>query len=225
MPSPFRVPRRQGYSTVLPFAEDPISEGGRWVHYDSTLTNVKTETIGGVPVAHGTQVGGPFAPYDDSSACLIGYSENHYIEAVIWLSGSIVESFNKEVELLLRWQDSPPPHSTAYGDTSILGYEINVHYQGAYGQVGVFKAALLQSFSSLPTPATGDLFSAQIQQTGASALIQCWWKPIATGITTRILNYTDPAPIRGGNPGIGFYRSAGGANDKFGFSRVTAYDL
>ncbi len=223
----------QSYTTSFPLTESVLSEGGRWVHYDPTLTNVIVENIGGVNVAHGTQSGGPFGPFDDSSACLTRFSENHQIEATVWLSGSITESLNKEVELLLRWQDAGVTHSTAYGDTQVLGYEINVHYQGAYGQVGLFKGALLQSFSSLPVPATGDKFRAQIQQSGLNAIIQCWWRPISTGIETRVLNYTDPAPVRGGSPGIGFYRSAGADNNKFGFAAyapasypaITAIDL
>lgn len=193
--------------------------GGIWQSPDPTMTNVIIENIGGTNVAHGTQAGGPFSPFDDSYAFLLGHSENHSIELVVWLSGSIGESGNKEIEAWLRCQYSPPAHSTAFGDTSTLGYEINVHYQGAYGQVGVFKGALLQSFSTLPTPATGDRFRAQIVQEGANARIQAWWNNV------QVLNYVDTAPVRGGNPAIGFFAHAGAANDKFGITHVLASDV
>ncbi len=212
--------------TTFPTVESILSGNGQWVHYDPTLTNVTVENIGGLNVAHGTQVdGGTFGPFDDSSACLTGFSENHRIDATVWLSTSITETFNKEVELLLRWQDHPPPVSTAYGPTEVLGYEINISYTGAYGQVGSFKGPLLQSFFTIPVPVTGDHFIATIQQEGANARIQCWWIAKATGVQTLLLNYVDTAPVRGGNPGIGFYRSAGGANNKFGFTAVAANDL
>ena len=63
---PFRPPRSYH---EFDGTENPISEGGIWVHRDATLTTVRT--MGGV--AYGTQTGsGPHAPYDDSNAYLTG---------------------------------------------------------------------------------------------------------------------------------------------------------
>lgn len=219
-----------GRSTGAPFtytktfagAENPLRDTWHWEHQDALLTDVKVELLGGVYVAHGTQVGGPFAPYDDSNVYLRGFGIDHYIEATVWRDPAIASTPNMEIELLLRWSDDNDVRSTAYGDTHADGYEININQNGDYFQVGRFKGALLQSaFAGIPVPATGDLFQAQIQTiTATSVQIKCWWNG------TLHIDYTDSAapPLRG-NPGIGFYRSAGGPNDKLGFSAVTARDL
>jgi hypothetical protein len=122
----------------------------------------------------------------------------------------------------LRWSDDNPVRATAYGDTHADGYEININQNGDYFQVGRFKGALLaSSVPTRPVPATGDRFQAQIQTiTATSVRIQCWWNDVLH------IDYTDSAsPPTRGNPGIGFYRSALGSNDKLGFSSVTARDI
>lgn len=215
------------YYTTFPAAENPLREGQGWQHADVTCTEVQTETISGVRVAHGTQAGGLYAPYDDSNCSLKGHAANHNIVATIWRDPTIASTPNMEVELLLRWSDTNALRSTAYGDTHSDGYEININQNGDYFQLGRFKGALLASAVVPPVPATGDLFEAQIQQSGANAIIQAWWTPIATGVRTRHINYTDTSPVLIGQPGIGFYMSSagGGFNNKLCFSKVFAQSL
>src|SRR5262245_29883154 len=75
------------YATDFPLTENPLSEGGKWRHLDPTLTVVRTETIAGVHVAHGTQTGS--GGYDDSNAYLTGFSANQVIQGTVWKSPSI----------------------------------------------------------------------------------------------------------------------------------------
>lgn len=220
------IPQRI-YETAFAASENPLREGGEWRHLDPTLTEVQTELLGGVHVAHGTQAGGPFGPYDDSNGYLRGFAPDHWLIATVWRDPTIASTPNMEVELLLRWSDDNALRSTAFGDTQADGYEININQNGNYFQLGRFKGALLASAVTPPVPATGDLFEAQIQQSGTGAIIQAWWTPIATGIRTQHIAYTDPTPVPNGNPGIGFYMSSagGGFNNKLGFSRVRAANI
>lgn len=203
---------------MLGTAESQLRDGGRWAHNDALLTDVQVELIGGVYVAHGTQVGGPNAPYDDSNVYLTGFGADHLIEAIVWRDPAIASTPNMEVEILLRWSDDNPQRATAYGDTHADGYEININQNGDYFQVGRFKGALLQSaFAGIPVPATGDRFKGLVQNVTGGVRIQCWWNGV------QHIDYTDAAaPPQIGYPGIGFYRSAGGSNNKLGFTGVTA---
>ena len=218
-PQNLRIAGTQTYTTNFPLTENPISEGGAWHHLDPTLTKARTEVLNGVHVAHGTQTGGAF---DDSSAYLSGFSQNHVIEGVVWVSPSIQGSAAPyhEIELLLRWRDDNPQFNTPYGPTSATGYEININHTGQYLQLGSFKGPLLAAAASPPVPKTGDIFKAQVvTNANGSATITVWWNGVEK------IKYTHATPVLGGNPGIGFYIDAGGSNNKFGFSSITATDL
>jgi hypothetical protein len=161
-----RADHRSWYYTTFPTAENPISEGSAWAHLDVNQSAVRVETISGQNVCHGTMAGGA---YDDSTAYLSGFTSlNQTIEGVVWKSPSMTSTPNMEVELLLRWSDNNATQSTAYGDTTSQGYEINVNQNGDYINIGYFKSDLLATatLSALigRAPATGDRFKATIQQ-------------------------------------------------------------
>lgn len=207
------------YTTNFPLIENPLSEGGLWRHLDPTLTVVRTDVLGGVHVAHGTQTGS--GGYDDSNAYLQGFSLNHSIEGRVWKSPSIPAGTPfHEIELLLRWSDDNPQRNTSYGPTSAEGYEINIDQNGTYLNLGTFKGPLLTAAASPPRPATGDLFKARIMTNpNGSATIKVYWNGVEK------INYTHSTPITKGNPGIGFYIQSGGTNNLYGFSSITAISL
>ena len=196
------------YSTGFDTAESPLSEGGRWLHTDSTLTVCKT--VGGI--AFGTQTGGT---YDDSSAYMTGYGNNHEVEGVVWLNPNAPSTPNREVELLLRWTDNNPLRSTQYGATRATGYEVMWSHIGAYLILGRFKGAeLARANSSAPAPKSGDRFRARIE----GQRIRAWVNDVV------MIDYTDSntsLQIVSGNPGIGFYIDGGASNTDFGFNSVT----
>ena len=226
------IPIRSVYSTAFPLTENPISEGGAWdTQNDPTLTSVRTEVVSGVHLAHGTMVstGG----FDDSCAQLIGFPRNHGIKGTVWKAGSITGTFI-EVELHLAWYDRNASFDPGggFGNTQVSGYEVNIAHDGAYANIGRFKAPSLISIGTNSpgsigfTPATGDIFEAAVQyNTDGSADVTAWWTPVSTGIRSSFMTAHDTTPPKmAGNPGIGFYTSAAG-NAQFGFTLVTAYAL
>jgi hypothetical protein len=207
------------YTTSFPLTENPISEGGRWSQNDPNLTNVKTELLVGVQVAHGTMAGGGF---DDSAAGLSGFNRSHSIQATVWKDSGITGG-NAEVELHLSWSDTNAPYTSSFGTTTVFGYEININQNDDYMILGRFKATpeLTRAATTGVVPVTGDIFKATfVYNPGdGSADITVYWNG-----TVRI-SYHDTTPPIAGNPGIGFYVDAGVANNKFGFTSITACNL
>jgi hypothetical protein len=200
------------YSTNFDVDENPLSEGGKWLHTDSTLT--KCKAVGGR--AFGTQAG--TGAYDDSNAYLTSFGVNHEVEGVIWLNPAISGGGNREVEILLHWTDDGPLRSTPYGSTRANGYEINVNHAGLYMQLGRFKGALLKEVRNFAVPRTGDRFRARIE----GQRIRVWWND------TLKIDFTDTdasLQIKTGNPGIGFYVDGGSPNTDFGFDAVVVRAL
>jgi hypothetical protein len=200
----------QTYTTNFDLAENPISEGGKWMHKDATLTLVKT--TGGI--ACGTQTGS--GGYDDSNAYLTGFGTDYVIEGTIYKKSGLSGPF-REVELLLRWTDDNPLRNTSYGPTHANGYEINIAYSGQYMNLGRWMGAALV-MPTPPVPANGDKFKAQI----VGQTITCWWNNV------QIFQYTDndaALKVTTGNPGIGFYITQGAQNDDFGFTSLTVTSL
>jgi len=141
------------YSTNFPTTDPSLSERGVWkTGVDPYQTAVAVTSEGGVNIAHGTQTGSnrPYAPYDDSSAYLTGFSRNHMIQGTVWKDPTLTGVSGFEIELLLSWGASYPTRSTSYGNTHSNGYEINVAYDGSYFIVGRFKGDALQWRSLSP---------------------------------------------------------------------------
>ena len=198
------------YATTFSATEQPLSEGGRWLHHDPLLTVCRTAD----GRAFGTQSG--TNGYDDSNAYLTGYGDNYEIEAVVWIAPGSKGPGNREVELLLRWTDDGPLRGSRFGDTHANGYEINAQSEGSYLQLGRFKGALLKEVDGFASPRSGDRFRARIE----GQRIRVWWND------KKLIDYTDADPklrVDKGNPGIGFYVSGGAFNGDFGIEslRVT----
>jgi len=205
-------PSPDSYSTTFDLNENPLSEGGKWLHTDSTLTVCKT--VGGR--AFGTQSGN--GSYDDSNAYLTGYGNDHEVEGTVWLDPALSGSGHREVEILLRWTDTGPLRSTAYGPTRANGYEINVNHAGNYMQLGRFKGALLTQVDNFAVPKTGDRFRARIE----GQRIRVWWNDVLK------IDFTDTdamLQITSGNPGIGFFVDGGSPNTDFGFDAISIRSL
>lgn len=195
------------YTTNFDIAENPLSEGGKWIHLDDTLTRCRS--VGGR--AFGTQIGGA---YDDSNAYLTGFGDNHEVEGTVWLNPGSAGSGNREVEILLHWNDNGPLRATPYGATRAIGYEIMWSHWGAYMILGRFKGAELARASNTPIPRSGDRFRARIE----GQRIRAWVNDVIQ------IDYTDnntSLNIVTGNPGIGFFVDAGAPNTDFGFDAVT----
>ncbi len=195
------------YQTGFDRDENPLSEGGRWVHLDSTLTPCRT--VGGV--VFGTQRGGA---YDDSNAYMTGFGNDHEVEAQVWLRPGAAARPNREVEILLRWHDHGRLRQTPYGVTRSAGYEVNWSHVGAYLILGRFKGDELARAQAKHPPRTGDRLRARIE----GRQIRVWIND------QPVIDHVDDHPtlhIAEGHPGIGFFVDGGASNLDFGFDAVT----
>jgi hypothetical protein len=197
------------YSTNFPLAENPISEGGRWINGGTTglnWTNVRT-TSG---FAYGTQSGS--GGYDDATAVLTGsWGPNQTAQATVAVkSASGSSGVFEEVELRLR---------TTITANSITGYEINcsISTNSNYVQIVRWNGPL-GSFTELDGRAyhcvNGDVLKATISGSTITAYLN----------GTSLFSVTD-STFSTGSPGIGFYlQGTSGVNANYGFSSFTATD-
>lgn len=220
LPSTAQAPRPTAeappfaYATSFPANENPISENGRWFNTDPFQTFIQTETISGQRVAHGTQVGGPNAPFDDSFALLSGCGPSHRIRGVIW-KGSGIPATNHEAELWASASTNNVQRSTAFGNSTTRGYECNVHHLGDYLQLGHFKGTNLYDQPLGVTPADLDLFELLCLYSASSTRLICWWN----GVQKFDITDNTPEPI--GVAGFGAFIHSGGDNTLFGFRSIT----
>lgn len=201
------------YSTTFPLTENPISEGGRWIHQGTPWAVVAT----GGGVAYGTQPGD--GAYTDSYAHLSGFPPNQMATATIHLNAGLSPGGTREVEIHMRWADSA---------SSARGYECNLAYNGAYAEVvrwngplGSYTYVSAQGSGGPGAVHDGDVFKAQI----VGNVITTW-------LNGRQLQHVDVSSIGGtlwtdGDPGMGFWRGAGASATPgdYGFSSFSASSL
>lgn len=195
----------KSYETNFDLVEDPISEGGVWLHEGLDWTTVRTNNGVACGTHHATG-------YDDSYAHLSGFGPDQASEAIVYKSGSF--SANQEIELHLRWSDS---------EHNARGYEVLVEANNHYayivrwnGALGDFTILSSSSTFSLPrTPVSGDVLRAQM----VGSEITVYFNGDQVGSITDT-TWTD------GNPGIGFYSDdpSGEPNDRFCFTSFSATD-
>jgi len=201
------------YSTDFPLTENPISEGGHWIHLGTPWSVIAT----GGGVAYGTQPGN--GAYTDSYAHLSGFPPNQSATATIHLDAGFSPGGTREVEIHLRWADSA---------SSASGYECNLAYDGAYAEVvrwngplGDYTYVSPQGSGGPGAVHDGDVFKAQIVGT-----------VVTTWLNGKELQQVDVASIGGtvwtdGDPGMGFWRGAGASATPgdYGFSSYSATSL
>jgi hypothetical protein len=201
------------YSTNFPLTENPISEGGHWVHLGAPWFVVAT----GGGVAYGTQPGD--GAYTDSYAHLSGFPPNVSVTTTIHLAAGFSPGGTREAEIHLRWAD---------GASSARGYECNLAYSGGYaeivrwnGPLGDYTYVSPQGSGGPGAVHDGDVFKAEIVGT-----------VITTWLNGHQLQHVDVASIGGtvwadGNPGMGFWRGAGASATPgdYGFSSYAATSL
>jgi hypothetical protein len=191
----------QTFTTNFDGTENPLSENGAWSHVGLDWKLVQKRN----GIAYGTQTGS--GGYDDSYAHLTGFPADQSVSAVIQRTPG--SSGNHEVELLLRWKD------TAH---SARGYECLMPYNDqSYTPQIVRWNGPLGNFTYLVYDSrrvackTGDVFSASITGNRIIAYLN--------GV--ELMRATDSAYTTG-NPGIGFYREANGADSDMAFTSFTA---
>ena len=206
------------YSTTFRHAENPLSEGGKWLngHADG-LDWADVDTIPGL--AFGAEIGGSRPEpqkYDDSTALLKGtWGPNQTVQATVYsVHPNQDDKVWEEVELRLRSSITP---------RSCTGYEVmfrcskipqaycNVaRWEGPLGKFTYLK----QTGGSKYGVKTGDVVKASMIGHTLTVYIN----------GEQIFQLTDDK-FPSGNPGMGFFiDGATGANRDFGFSSFMATD-
>ncbi|MGO8790183.1 MAG: hypothetical protein ACLQVL_22760 [Terriglobia bacterium] len=206
------------YSTNFPRAENPISEGGKWINGQTNgLDWANVRTIPGL--AFGMEIGGSRPEpqkYDDSTALLTGaWGPNQTVQATVHsVNQNPSENVWEEVELRLRSSLSPH-NATGYEvmfrcSKSAKAYCNIARWDGALGKFTYVK----NSGGSQYGVANGDVIKATMIGNVITVYIN--------GV--QMVQATDNA-FKSGNPGMGFFiDGTTGENRNYGFSNFMATD-
>jgi hypothetical protein len=208
-----------------PNPENPISEGGVWLHTPNSWTNLATITTG-VNHCVGTQSGS--SGHDDDSYAYLSSSKfnhsNYQVTATIYRdpTGSYTGG-NSEVELHLRMSDDASNarvYECTFGfDNSNAGYNDIVRWNGPLDN---FTFLNQQNTAPNAAPATGDQIRATISGSTITTYINYAVANGGNGLWTQLAQVTD-STYTTGQPGIGMWFLLAFGNTiadrpKFGFS-------
>jgi hypothetical protein len=204
--------RHRTYSTRFNLAEDPISEGGKWINGATAgldWANVRT-TPG---LAFGTEPG--TVKYDDSTALLSGpWGPNQTAQATV---RSVNQKTNVYEEVELRLRSTLSPHQAT-------GYEIDFRCsktEKAYSEIVRWNGPL-GSFTYLKRGA-GSRYGVKDGDVVKATIVGSTITVYVNGVQT--LQATDPT-YTAGSPGMGFYiQEATSGHDDYGFTSFEASDF
>jgi len=218
LPAPPPTATHGPYTTNFSHAENPISEGGKWLNGQTDgldWTNVRTAP----GFAFGTEIGGNRPDpqkYDDSTALLKGtWGPNQTVQARVRLvNPNQNDRVWQEVELRLR--SSISPHNCT-------GYEIMFRCSKtpkAYCNVARWEGPL-GKFTMLKQ-AEGSEYGVKDGDVVKASMIGKILSVYINGV--KIVQLSDDR-FASGNPGIGYYlEGARGVIGDFGFSSFMATD-
>jgi hypothetical protein len=205
--------RPQTYTTRFDGTENPLSEGGRWVHHGKDWTTIRKK--GGV--AYGTQTGTNTGArmYDDSYAHLSGFPPDQEAWGVAHIARPN-PACHQELEILLRFTSSA--HSTTGYEclarclSSEASYLEIVRWDGPLGKFTYLARKRGRDYALKH----GDTLKASVVGNVITVYVNGVKKAQATDDT-----------FKTGNPGIGIYLHCDGgqgmgSNSDFGFSSFTA---
>lgn len=194
------------YSTTFPSAENPISEGGKWLGgaTDGTVYSDVRTSVGKAYASHFITPG--VNDYTDDIAVLkdtvADPGPDQYAEVTIFRDAAYTPPSSHEIQIHLRASCNPA------GPLYLPTYEILLPWGGTFGQI-VYQPGNLGGFSVLsPTGAgysalsTGDVVRAKIVGNVITVYVNG-----AEAMTVSHSSITD------GQPGMGFYVTAGSGAD------------
>jgi len=206
------TPPHGTYSTSFPLAENPISEGGKWISgRTAALDWADIRTSAGF--AFGTEPG--TVKYDDATALLAGAWRPDQTAQATVRSVNQNDKIYEEVEIRLR--SSLSPHkATGYEilfrcSKTVNAYTEIVRWNGPLADFTYLKRAHGARFGV----GTGDVVKATIVGDVITAYIN----------GEQVLQATD-STYASGNPGMGFYlEQAASVNGDYGFTSFSASDV
>jgi hypothetical protein len=203
------------YSTNFAAIENPLSEGGRWVHPAAAVWNTTVRTVGGAG-AFGDPASSAF---NDTVAVLVGnYGAHQTATGVVYHPAG---SGSAELELHLR---------LSYNATQIFTYEIDfvvptlsvaiVKWRGNQGNF--INLPLVNGTSgTYAALKDGDVVVAEISGDASTAVITVKLNGILIAQAIDSVAVSGSAPYASGNPGIGFDVGAGGNSANLGWKRFS----
>jgi hypothetical protein len=219
------------YSTTFGATENPISEGGKWVHLNPYFSTARTN--GGLAYGNNPNPN-PGNTFADANVYLggVAFGPNCRVEATVnkGTTGGYME-----VELLLRWTDG---YNAGNSEGFTRGYECFLHQSGLYATCAKYAGTpltgtatidyfdFLADIPNVQAPVDGDTFWAQI----VGNTITCGI--IHLGVNTDYFSVDITSggrtAITSGSPGMGFQVGGSGAetaNDQFCFKDYSAVTL
>jgi hypothetical protein len=211
------APLSGSYCTVFDDDEDPLSEGGAWIHDGVYWTQLFTE--GGVAFTPQTGSGGPGGTgYDDAYAYLGGFGDDHGGEATVYVSPSANLGCSKEVEILLRWDDDV---EMARGYEVVFSLDSQsvriVKWLGGYGSfalVGPYAPVQIHDGDVVGATIVGDTIAAFVAGQQVLSVDIARDNPVGSG-----------APYATGSPGLGLFRRSCGTVQDTGATAYAAQDM
>jgi hypothetical protein len=210
-------PPPESYCTSFDDDEDPLSEGGEWIHDGVDWTQIFTE--GGVAFSPQTGNGGPGGTgYDDAYAYLGGFGDDHGGEATVYVSPNANLGCSKEVEILLRWDDDA---NTARGyevlfSINAQGVQV-VKWLGDYGDFAFVRGFIAAQIDD------GDVVSATIVGNTIRVFVADQ-EIVSVDIVAENPAASGP-PYSTGSPGLGLFRRSCGTVQDTGATGYAAQDM
>jgi hypothetical protein len=198
------------YSTNFPLAENPISEGSRWLGgFTDGVVFKDVRTSGGRAFASGIN-----NTYDDSLAILNSPAipNDHFVEVVVYIAPGYQAPSSHEIELLLRGNIS-----RSAGPNYAPLYEVLIPFGGTNGSV-IYQDGSLGGWQELSTVGsgydplvTGDVIRAQIIGSNISVFVN-----------GKIAFTANDSRHKTGKPGMGFFVRPGGTPQNYCISSFKA---
>jgi hypothetical protein len=203
----------QIYTTSFDIDENPITEGGKWIHEGLDWAMIMTKNGKAFGTQSGTNTG--ITKYNDSYAHLSGFPPDQEASGIVYISKPDPACY-QEVEILLRWTSSA--HSTT-------GYECFarcIRDSSSYVQIVRWEGPL-GKFTYLADK-SGAKYGLMNGDTLKASIVG--------NLITIYINGVEKAQVldnthKTGNPGIGIFLECKngrgiGSNMDYGFTSFTA---
>ena len=209
------------YSTNFATAENPLSEGGKWVDGKAAGINWNNPVSAFGKVYASVRSGLSGSRYDDSIAHLsngfIAFNANQYAQATVFRANGYSPTGGHEAELLLHFQitaNSARGYEILWG---VTGYLAIVRWNGPLGN---YTPIYDPGPGSIPVPQDGDVLRAEV----AGNIIKVYRNGVQVG------QNVDVSSIGGqvwssGQPGLGFWPVDSSTPENYGWKTFEAGSL
>jgi hypothetical protein len=207
------------FSTNFATAENPLSEGGKWVTGKATGLDWNNPKSTGGKATASVQAGLGASRYDDSIAHVNSstqaFNANQYAQGTVYLASGY-SGARHEVELLLRFSISG---HNAHGYEILWGLPGYIAVVRWNGSLGNYTPVYDPGTGSIPPPRDGDVLRAEIS--GNTLTIK------RNGSTVATVNVSSIGGTvwSSGQPGIGFWPVDGATPENMGWKSFEAGNL